>query len=305
MMAATRGAWDVVASQIETINSPQVRGIADFVREMGRNLVLPALLREGSDSDTGLRLFEKARTQTALLLAFRWHVGQFLGRSTEWHKAQGIVIIDHERAGCHELTWLPWFTPVRVGGIRIVPLCSSAALREEGIIMHHCVGGYDVECATQPIQIFSVQTLDGKRLSTLQLKLLQAKKGELRFTIAEHRALLNENPQQEALSAATTLVTALNKGRVPHQAGKALNLWNKIEAHNLCPFDFEDDAAWESARACYLPLLPADLRALSPMEFGRLAANFKLPEPISPSGREEEQDNDSNDFETRVLRWMR
>ena len=54
-----------------------------------------------------------------------------------------------------------------------------------------------------------------------------------------------------------------------------------------------------------MPLLPADLRALSPMEFGRLAANFKLPEPLSPSGCEEEQNSDSDDFETRVLRWMR
>ena len=70
MMAATRGAWDVVAHQIETITAPQVRGIADFVREMGRNLVLPALLRERDDSDSVLRLFEKARTQTALLLGF-------------------------------------------------------------------------------------------------------------------------------------------------------------------------------------------------------------------------------------------
>ena len=252
-------------SQIETITAPQFRGIADFVRETGRNLVLPVLLREGDGSDSDLRLFEKARTQTALLLASRWHVGQFLQRSTQWHKAQGIVIIEHERAGCQELTWLPWFKPVRTGDIRIVPLCSSAAMREEGVVMRHCVGGYDVDCATQPTQIFSVQTLDGKRLSTLQLKATPGEnEGEFRFTIEQHRAALNAEPQQEALTAAATLVTALNKGRIPIEVAKALNFRSKIEAQDLCPFDYDDDAAWETARACYMPLLPADLRALRP-----------------------------------------
>lgn len=304
MMAATRGAWDVVAHQIEKITMPQIRGIVDFVREMGRNLVLPALLRERDDLDSVPRLFEKARTQTALLLASRWHVGQFLQRSTQWHKAQGIMIIECERAGCQELTWLPWFKPVRAGDTRIVPLCSSAALREEGVIMHHCVGGYDVECATRPTQVFSVQTLDGKRLSTLQLEVRQSKnKGEFHFAIQQHHAALNAEPQQQALTAAATLVTALNKGRIPHQVAKALNARSEIQSHDLCPFDVDDDAKWEMARACYMPLLPADLRTLSPLDFGHLAANFTLPRPPSPSGGEEEQNSD--DFETRVLQWMR
>jgi hypothetical protein len=306
MMAATGGTWDVVAHQIEKITAGQVRGIADFVREMGRNLVLPTLLREDDGSESLLRLFEKARTQTALLLASRWHVGQFLKRSTEWHKAQGIVIIDQERGSCRELTWLPWFKPVRTGDLRIVPLCSSAALREEGIMMRHCVGGFDVECATQPTQIFSVQTLAGARLSTLQLQVRRGKKQEeFIFVMVQHHAVLNAKPPEEALAAAATLVAALNKRQIPHQVAKALNYRSKIEASDLCPFDFHDDAAWATARACYLPLLPADLRSLSPLEFGRLAANFKRPEPSCPTVGKEEPDSDSDDFETRVLRWMR
>jgi hypothetical protein len=306
MMAATGGAWDVVAHQIEMITAPQVRGIADFVREMGRNLVLPALLRQRDGSDPVLRLFEKARTQMALLLASRWHVGQFLQRSTQWHKAQGIAIIEHGRAGCQELTWLPWFPLVKAGDLHIVPLCSSAALREEGVIMRHCVGGYDVACATQPTQIFSVQTLDGKRLSTLQLKARPGKdEGEFRFAIAQHRAALNANPRKDALTAAEALIAALNKGRIPHQVERALNHRGEVGSRELCPFDSDDDAAWEKARACYLPLLPADMQVISPMEFGRLAANFKLSESLSPSIHEEEQNSDSDDFETRVLRWMR
>jgi hypothetical protein len=306
MMAAIGGAWDVVAHQIETITVGQVRGIADFVREMGRNLVLPALLRGGDDSDPVLRLFEKARTQMGLLLASRWHVGQFLQRSTRWHKAQGIAIVEGGCAGRQELVWLPWFQPVRVGDVRVVPLCSSAALREEGVVMHHCVGGYDVACATQPTQIFSVQTADRIRLSTLQLKVRPGKnKGEFRFTIEEHLAALNARPEQQALRAAATLLTALNGGQIPHQVARALNYRSEIAAHDLCPFDFDDDAAWETARACYMPLLPADLRALSPLEFGRLAAEFKLSESLSPFGREEEQDSESDDFETRVLQWMK
>jgi hypothetical protein len=306
MMAATHGAWDVVAHQIRSLHAPQVRGIADFVREMGRNLVLPVLLRDGDDSQPILRLFEKARTQTALLLASRWHVGQFLDRSTKWHQAQGVVIVQHERAGSQELTWLPWFKPIRLGDLRIVPLCSSAALREEGLLMHHCAGGYDLQCATLPTQIFSVRTLDTKRLSTLQLNVQPGKKpGDFRFTIEEHRAALNEKPPPLALAAATALLTALNNGRIPHEVAKSLGFQTEIEAHNLCPFDFDDDAAWTTARACYLPLLPADLRSLSPMEFGRLAANFKLPERRGPSDRDEDPDDESDDFETRVLRWMR
>lgn len=306
MMAASGGDWNVVAHQIEAITMGQIRGIADFVREMGRNLVLPALLRDGNDCDSVLRLFEKARTQTGLLLASRWHVGQFLQRSTRWHKAQGITIVEGGRAGSQDLVWLPWFQPVRVGHLRIVPLCSSAALREEGVIMRHCVGGYDVACATQPTQVFSLQTLNGDRLSTLQLKVRPGKnRGEFRFTIEEHLATLNAQPQQPALRAAATLVTALNKGQIPHQVARALNYRSEIAAHDLCPFDIEDDAAWETARACYMPLLPADLRVLSPLEFGRLVVEFRLPEPLNPSSREEEQDCDSDDFETRVLRWMK
>lgn len=306
MMAATGGAWDVVSHQIESITAPQVRGIADFVREMGRNLVLPALLRESDDSDPALWLFEKARTQLALLLASRWHVGQFLRRSTQWHKAQGIAIIEDGHTCGRELTWLPWFKPVRIGDIRIVPLCSSAALREEGVVMRHCVGGHDVECTTRPTQVFSVQTLDGKRLSTLQLTVRRERsEREFFFTIEEHLARLNSQPQQQASTAAATLVTALNNGQVPHQVAKTLHFRSAFDSHDLCSFDVNDDAAWTTARACYLPLLPADLRALDPVEFGRLAAHFRLPEPLSPSGREEEQDSDSDDFETRVLQWMR
>ena len=112
------------------------------------------------------------------------------------------MIIEHERAGCQELTWLPWFKPVRTGDIRIVPLCSSAAMREEGVVIRHCVGGYDVDCATQPTQIFSVQTLDGKRLSTLQLKATPGEnEGEFRFTIEQHRAALNAEPQQRSVDS--------------------------------------------------------------------------------------------------------
>ena len=171
--------------------------------------------------------------------------------------------------------------------------------------MHHCVGGYDLDCATQPTQIFSVQTADGERLSTLQLKVRMAKNGgEFHFTIVEHLAAMNAEPQQEPLTAAAALVAALNKCRVPHQVAKAINAPSEMKAHDLCPFNFDDDAAWKTARACYMPLLPADLRALCPMELGRLAANFKLPQRLTPSS-EQEQECDSDDFESRLLRWMR
>jgi hypothetical protein len=306
MMAATHGAWDVVARQIEKITPAQVRGIGDFVREMGRSLVLPYLLRERDDDGTMHWLFEKARTQMGMLLASRWHVGQFLQRSADWHKALGIVIVEDGRAHCRDLEWKPWIQSVRVGDLRIVPLCSSSALQEEGVAMHHCVGGYDVECATQATQIFSIRTVDGQRLSTLQLRVHPVRnEGKFRFSIEQHHARCNGLPENEAEIAATTLITALNHGKMPHRVADALKSIGKINSHDTCGFDFRNDAAWESARNVYLPFLPADWRTLAPTDFGRLAADFKLPELRQLAKDEPDANDDDDDFEVRVLRWIR
>ena len=149
---------------------------------LGDVLVLPYLLRMPARTHQGLELRVVAREQMALLLAAKWHVGTFVRHSAEWHKSLGITFGRGHDAWHCDFAWPAWFKPVKASNsIIIEPLCSSAELREEGANMHHCVGGYDRECLTGRTQIFSVRTVEGERLSTLQLSVQERSRGTFRF----------------------------------------------------------------------------------------------------------------------------
>ena len=93
------------------------------------------------------------------MLAARWHIGTFLRRSAEWHKLLGIAAGVGGNGSSGDHAWPAWFERFETAnGVVIQPLCSSWALQEEGVLMHHCVGGYDRECMSGRTQIFSLRT---------------------------------------------------------------------------------------------------------------------------------------------------
>jgi hypothetical protein len=91
---------------------------------------------------------------------------------------------------------------------------------------------------------------------------------------------------------------------VPHRAAAALRRRSSSPGHAICGFDHTSDAAWEQARAGALPYLPAELRTLSAMELGELVADYRLTQRIVPP-QADEPEVDDDDFERRVLRWIR
>ena len=185
LLASTRGDWGAVGRQIENLTREHLIGIRDFVRMLANTLVLPYALRVHEDreqADVQQMLQSAAHRQMALMLAARWHIGTFLRRSAEWHEGW---VLSRPSAGT---TWATIMTglPGSSGskpqmGLWSRPLCSSGALREEGVLMHHCAGGYTRECMTGRTQIFSLRTASGKRLSTLQVVAREIRPGTFQY----------------------------------------------------------------------------------------------------------------------------
>src|SRR5208283_2465206 len=107
----------------------------------------------------------------------------------EWHKSFDATVDTDADNWRKDYDWPAWFKPIKASnGVVIRPLCSAAALREEGALMHHCVGRYGGECMTGWTQIFSLRTPRGKRLSTLQISARRIGSGRFWFTEVQNRA---------------------------------------------------------------------------------------------------------------------
>ena len=111
-------------------------GIRDFVLMLANTLVLPYLLRVNEVRDRAEvhpELISAARTQMALMLAARWHIGAFLRHSTQWHKSLGIAAGVRENRLRYDDAWPPWFKPVKAAnGVVIQPLCSAGHCARKG-----------------------------------------------------------------------------------------------------------------------------------------------------------------------------
>ncbi len=308
LLASTKGDWDSVARQIMGVTRAHLLAIRDFLRMLANALVLPYVLRVNEVRDgenIEAEILSSTLTQMALILAARWHIGTFLRHSLDWHKTLGIAAGTGEVGGSYNYAWPPWFAQVKAAnGVIIEPLCSSAALQEEGARMHHCAGGYDRECMTGRTQIFSLRTAKGKRLSTLQLSMRGIRPGVYRFTDEQNLAAYNGRPPPEAQAAAKELLAALNKGNLRHNVAAALVPQVHADTLSLCGFDYRSDTAWQQARAAAIPFLPSDLKRLGAMEFGAFVTAFTL-KPRSEQPELDEPDDDHEDFEKRVLRWIR
>ena len=107
----------------------------------------------------------------------------------------------------------------------------------------------------------------------------------------------------EAVSAVKRLLRALNRGQLPHRAAAASSTAIRApgtpSAVSITPA-IRPGAGPRGA----LPYLPAELRKLSAMELGELVADYRVTQrSVPPQADEPEVDDD--DFERRVLRWIR
>jgi hypothetical protein len=307
LVASTKGKWVSVARQLNDITREDFLGIRDFVRMLGDTLVLPYLLRVNEVHDLAeveKTLVSSAHGQMALLLASRWHLGKLMRHSIEWHRSFAMHVNETDDGWRDNYDWPAWFKPIKASnGVVIKPLCSAAALREEGALMHHCAGRYYRDCMKGLTQIFSLRTARGKRLSTLQLYAWKVRPKKFCFSIAQHRAAYNAHAPGEAEAAAGELLSALNQGELRYRVGPPAPRGPIHELHTLCGFDYRSDTAWGQATAAALPFLPSDLQRLGPMELAKRVITFKV-KPRSEQPELCEPDDNHDDFEKRVLRWI-
>ena len=87
-----------------------------------------------------------------------------------------------------------------------IELLTYRHLREEGIKMKHCVGGYGVHIKTGISRIISIKTTEGN--STMELR----KHKEGYWFGAQHRGTANSFPNPENRKHATSLIKFLNTG---------------------------------------------------------------------------------------------
>ena len=126
-----------------------------------------------------------------------------LAESEHWHTAWWVPEVDIEVA-----SWTPLVPESsRIGNLVAHELSNTQLLIEEGRAMHHCIASYFSLCSSGDAFIFSLRNNgDGKRRSTLHIGLSDAGI----FTIREHRAFANREPDQDCIDAAFQLADALS-----------------------------------------------------------------------------------------------
>ena len=96
-------------------------------------------------------------------------------------------------------------TPVPVGELVAHQLHNAEALTAEAQAMSNCVGSYLHLCMTGQSQIWSLRTIDGENVSTLETLLTVTDNGEPLIRLGQHAGRLNTKPQSNAVKAANEL----------------------------------------------------------------------------------------------------
>lgn len=85
--------------------------------------------------------------------------------STDWHRQ-----LISKQEPVRDLAWVSLLNDCEIDGCKVTALTTSAALVEEGSVMHHCVQAYDYACHDEFIRIFSLNDGNGLR-ATLSIEL--------------------------------------------------------------------------------------------------------------------------------------
>jgi len=149
-----------------------------------------------------------------------WSITDWWAASDRWHQYLADAGVDHttrlsKYANDDEvLHWLPLLEPInittRTAPRRIEFLTDSQALVKEGAAMNHCVSVRVDDCLTQRSHIASVTDTDGRRCSTLAVR-LDYLAGRWCPVQVEHRTLRNRTPEDACRVAVAQLMQALKQ----------------------------------------------------------------------------------------------
>ena len=149
-----------------------------------------------------------------------WSITDWWAASDRWHQYLAQAGVDHtirlsKYANDDEvLHWLPLLEPIDITTPtalrRIEFLSNSRALVDEGVAMNHCVSVRVDDCLTQRSHIASVTDGDGRRCSTLAVR-LDYEAGQWCPVQVEHRTLRNRTPEDACRVAVAQLMKALKE----------------------------------------------------------------------------------------------
>jgi hypothetical protein len=87
--------------------------------------------------------------------------------------------------------------PIEFNGLKIVQLCNSAQLKQEGQYMQNCVGDYYSMCLAAKSHIFSVRNLAGESCVTIEYALTKTSTGLPQLKLIQQKGIDNSSPSQE------------------------------------------------------------------------------------------------------------
>ncbi len=87
--------------------------------------------------------------------------------------------------------------PIEFNGLTIVQLCNSAQLKQEGLVMQNCVGGYDSICLEAKSHIFSVRNAASESCVTIEYALTKTSSGLPQLKLIQQKGIDNSSPGQE------------------------------------------------------------------------------------------------------------
>lgn len=130
--------------------------------------------------------------------------------SKNWHN---WILEENKNGNIVTLEESSWKTltedEVIIDNLKLIPLNSTYLLKEEGREMQHCVGSYDNKCLYDNTHIYSIRTIGGFYLSTLELQLdiLDIDK----INIIQHKSRFNAEPTLHEKNMAYDFISYLKQ----------------------------------------------------------------------------------------------
>ncbi|TAL40317.1 MAG: hypothetical protein EPN97_00055 [Alphaproteobacteria bacterium] len=280
-----KGQWQAACRKLEDDRGMHTGGepqyyytpteVEDYLKTLHRKLFLPVMLREADAQKVAVEdfwleksphvndkrlisdLFNDVSLVKRVELSRTWHrkITEISAAMAELSLAAGVG--KQEGSG---LSWAALTTPQTApNGVSLVPLTNDAELKQEGEIMHHCVGGYGAECYKGDSAIISLRSATGEHLSTLQLRL----SGEHVYSV-QNKGVGNVSPSAEAAEAAEWYISVINGKKIPTSLDRIHKMKSMTEAakaaSKIVGFDATDTAACARAFEIYKPCLPKRYR---------------------------------------------
>lgn len=238
--------------------------------------------------DTTKRLFVQFLTEN---LSIR----QLISLQERWHR--NMTVIESKKPLVPPTSIRKWhalFEPQCIGDVVFSCLTTEIDLKEEGLHMEHCVGGYATDCIMGNSHIISVKTPSGKR-STIQLDIPKNSEGN-QVNIVQNRAERNKEPCHEIINATEIFLSRIRSHKIqlnPKRGGIGSSLPTYDTVTKIYPYYLDDQKSQELIYKAYndskvLPSMLTEKNYQGMMEkIGmelclNLLNSYKSPESHSP-----------------------